>query len=98
MSFHKEVNGNLVYIGYSQQILTSTLYLRINRQGTTFTGYFSDDGIDWIEVGKQNITLNNSKIGVAACNGYYGVAEIPADFDFFQLSGVYYNFLPVTQR
>jgi beta-xylosidase len=98
MSFHKEVNGNLSYTAYPQQVPTSTLYLRIDKQGTTFTGYFSDDGIDWIQVGQQTITLNNPKIGVAACNGYDGVTEIPADFDFFQLSGVYYNFLPATQR
>lgn len=98
VSFHAEVDGNASYVYYPQEVLTPTLYLRMVRQNTIFTGYYSEDGSNWTEIGQHTIVLVNPKIGVAACNGYPGIAEIPADFDFFDTQLIFRNFLPVIVR
>ena len=95
VSFHKEVGGTPSYSFYPDQVLTSTLYLRIVRLGDDFVGFFSTDGDNWTLVGSQTITLADPKVGVAACNGPSGVTEIPADFDFFQLSINSHIYLPL---
>jgi beta-xylosidase len=98
VSFHKEIGGNVGFIAYPDQITTSTVYLRIDRQDTAFTGYFSTDGNVWNEVGLQIIAIVNPKVGIDTSNGPVGVEEIPADFDFFKLVGNSTTFLPLILR
>lgn len=96
--FHKEAGGNPGYLFYPDPVPDATIYLRIDRLGTKFTGYFSIDGIAWTVVGEQTISLNDAKIGVAARNGYSGLAEIPADSDYFQLSTILRIYLPYINK
>lgn len=46
-------------------------WVRIARAGSTFTGYVSNDGILWQQVGSANITMNNSAlVGLAVSSGF----------------------------
>jgi hypothetical protein len=80
------------------QVPESTIYLRIDRHGAIFTGYFSINGNNWTEVGQQTITLTNPKVGIDASNSNPGVTEIPADYDYFQVSASSRIFLPLIVR
>jgi hypothetical protein len=55
------------------------------RQGSVYTGYVSENGIDWTVVGTHVVKFNPTKIGLRAGNFPFGAAEIPADFDYFTL-------------
>jgi beta-xylosidase len=63
----------------------ATFYLRITKQGDTYTGDFSLDGEAWTTVGQGTASLADSKVGICAANNLPSKPQIPADFDFFQL-------------
>jgi len=60
------------------------VYLRIVRQESSYTGYFSTNGAQWIEVGTHGIGFEPAGIGLFARN-QDPASEIPADFDYFVL-------------
>jgi hypothetical protein len=71
------------------------VYLRIVRQASSYTGYFSTNGTEWIEVGTHGIGFEPASIGLYARN-QGAVTEIPADFDHFVLTQQFRKvFLPV---
>ena len=72
------------------------VYLRIVRQESSYTGYFSTNGTEWIEVGTHGIGFEPAGVGLYASN-QEAVSEIPADFDYFVLAHQYLKiFLLVT--
>jgi len=87
----KEIDGTVT----SSQVpapLTSTIFLRIERLENVYTGYYSVNGSDWTQVGQHTASLTNPKVSLAAANNLSGVAEIPADFDWFKLEANFANF------
>ncbi|MCK4245592.1 MAG: DUF1349 domain-containing protein, partial [Candidatus Omnitrophica bacterium] len=61
----------------------TTVYLKITKQGTTYTGYWSTDGSSWTKVYQyKDIKFSNLKIGCIGWHGESSAAEIPADFDY----------------
>lgn len=76
----------------------SEAYLRVVRQGTAYSGYYSEDGISWALIGTHtpNGAIVLSRLGLTAAQG---APEIPADFDFFRLDADYEKvFLPVVLK
>ncbi len=70
-------------------------YLRVVREGITYSGYYSEDGTSWTLIGRHtpSSAIVLSKVGL---NAAQGAPEIPAEFDFFRLSANYRKvFLPV---
>jgi len=65
--------------------------LRIIREGTTYSGYYSEDGVSWMLIGWHTVGKNFTplKIGLTTEDGGTGAPEIPADFDFFQLESCF---------
>lgn len=62
-------------------------FLQLDKRGGTYVGYCSENGVAWAQVGTTDQSaLHPSQIGLLALNsGANGhVAQIPADFDFFQ--------------
>jgi len=60
-------------------------YLRVVRVGTTYYGYYSEDGENWSLVGSHiRATADLSKVALGVGQDQSG-ARIPADFDFFEL-------------
>lgn len=98
--YYDHVEGG-VAVGSNFATATSVpdeVYLRIVRQGTSYSGYFSTNGTEWIEVGTHDIGFTPAGIGVYALN-QSAITEIPADFDYFVLSHQYLRvFLPILAR
>ena len=70
---------------------TSTLakseaYLRIVREGMTYTAFYSDDGVNWQAIGRHVSDLVPSYVGLIASQGYEQPAT--ADFDYFTLEAI----------
>lgn len=64
----------------------SEAYLRLQREGQKVTGYYSDDGVSWLEIGRHYLPLSFSitGVGLTASQDYDDTDEpIPADFDYF---------------
>ena len=40
--------------------ITAPVWLKLVRSGANFTGYYSSDGINWMQVGSQQVTLNGT--------------------------------------
>jgi beta-xylosidase len=86
--FDHEEDGNIVGGNY---VMTTTAlgeaYLRLARDGNTYTGFVSENGTDWTLVGAHTVISGvvPLKIGLAAEPSGTAAAEIPADFDYFIL-------------
>lgn len=62
----------------------TTTYLRIDRDGSRYFAYYSDDGVNWRSAGSATLNFNHPKIGLAISGGPSTLAT-PADFDYFNL-------------
>jgi beta-xylosidase len=63
----------------------SATFLRITRQGSLYSGYYSSDGVVWTPFGSSNVKLVNPFIAITAADFTVDAAEIPADFDFVKV-------------
>lgn len=95
--FDRVEGGSLVGSNYGMNIaVQGEAYLRLVRQGMTYTGYVSSDGANWILVGVHTVTITPTQIGLKATNQMQGASEISADFDFFTLiDNSHHVFLPL---
>jgi regulation of enolase protein 1 (concanavalin A-like superfamily) len=66
----------------------SGFHLRLRKDGQDYTGYYSEDGKDWVYVGQHsNVDIAPTEIGLSAFNAEWVTPiEIPADFDYFEMS------------
>jgi beta-xylosidase len=105
--FHFMENGG--YLGGENPAIVinpSEVYLRLTRRGKTYTGYFSENGMDWNIVGIHNegIKFSPIKIGLAVADSGFFATEIPAYFDYFYVNySVPYDntvqlFIPLVHR
>lgn len=79
--FTKEEKGSSE--SHSVSCDLTTVYLKITKQNSTYTGYWSTDGSSWTKVYQyKDIKFSNLKIGFSAYNGRSSAPEIPADFDY----------------
>jgi beta-xylosidase len=64
--------------------LGGTVYLKMVKSGTSYSGYYSSDGISWTQIGTTytGITLTNPRVGLFAQHSGTA-ASINADFDYF---------------
>jgi hypothetical protein len=61
-------------------------YLRVSRQGTTYSGYYSENGTTWTLVGSHTVGVGVDlpSVGLAVANDVQDI-QIPGDFDFFEV-------------
>jgi beta-xylosidase len=72
------------YIGPSFGIdttLKDEAYLRLDKQGTLLSGYYSEDGSTWILVGEHQLTMTDPKVGLITTNSF--IVGMVARFDYF---------------
>lgn len=77
----REIGG--VTLSYTTEVTATTLYLRIDKYGDDYYGFYSIDGNVWEFVGQYNMNLSNADVGLAAANGPT-TSEVDADFEYFQ--------------
>jgi beta-xylosidase len=81
-----EVKGEPVYVNAS--FLRSPVTLRLVKQGNTYTGYYSPDGINFKLLDTVSNNLGSTpKAGLAAFNNS-ALTSAPARFDYFRLAKV----------
>ena len=76
-------NGNFVTPNFAAAYTNSDAYLRLVRQGDTYTFQSSPNGSEWILRGGTVSTMNPLQIGLVA--GQNTVDLIPALFDYFEV-------------
>ena len=76
-------NGNFVTPNFAAAYTNSEVYLRLVRQGDTYTFQSSSNGSEWILRGGTVSTMNPLQIGLVA--GQNTVDLIPALFDYFEV-------------
>lgn len=62
----------------------SQAYLRLRREGSTYTGYYSEDGTNWTVIGQHTNPLNPLRVGLFAAQARE--AETTADFEYFTIT------------
>ena len=62
-----------------------TVWLRLVRQGSTYTGYWSSDGGTWTLVGSTTGGFSPEQVGLMATTSASGAAPASAAFDVFQV-------------
>jgi beta-xylosidase len=61
----------------------SEAYLRLTREGRTYTAYYSDDGETWVIIGRHESDLFPFYVGIHTFGAETHLAD--ADFDYFTL-------------
>jgi beta-xylosidase len=67
----------------TKTIEKSEAYLRLTREGRTYTAYYSDDGETWVTIGRHESDLFPFYVGLLAIGAQTNPAD--ADFDYFTL-------------
>ena len=62
-----------------------TLYLRLVKVGNTYTGYYSADGVSWIEVASTTAEYDPTYIAIFAAANDAGFPSKRAFFDFVEV-------------
>jgi len=62
----------------------SQAYLRLRREGSTYTAYYSEDGANWTQIGQHTSSLAPSSVGLIAAQAVQ--AETTADFEYFTIT------------
>ncbi|MFC5531433.1 S-layer homology domain-containing protein [Cohnella yongneupensis] len=66
-------------------ITNADYYLRLKKTGATYTGYYSQDGVTYTEIGSYTVYFPGDKrIGLYNCNG----TNVIADFDYFHMTSL----------
>ena len=76
-------NGSVTGSNYHIAFHGSVIYLRLRREGNTYTGYYSEDGQNWIATGEHVRDFTQVQVGLIAAQSQ---TEIPAVFDYFTMS------------
>lgn len=98
--FDNVENNQLIGSSYATSIpSTDEVYLRLERYGSEFTGYISENGTKWTEIGTHTIGFTPIYIGFYV-DGQSSTTATPADFDYFVLAydKYYQQFLPIAQK
>jgi beta-xylosidase len=86
----KQELGGVSSSSYVAGVTATTLYLRLDKYGDDYFGFYSLDGAVWEFVGQYNISLSDPSVGLMAANGPT-TSEVDADFDYFQFSPRVFN-------
>ena len=61
------------------------VFLRLRGVGTTYTAYYSTDGVNWTLLGEHVRTFSQARVGLIAAQA---AEQIPAEFDYFILKSM----------
>lgn len=78
-------NGSSTGSNYHVAFQGSVIYLRLVREGNTYTGYYSEDGQNWVMTGKHTHEFSQARIGLVAAQA---PTEIPAVFEYFTVDQI----------
>jgi branched-chain amino acid transport system substrate-binding protein len=76
-------NGSFVGSNYQTPFNGTVIYLRLQRAGNTYSGYYSEDGEQWTKAGEHIRDFAQIRVGLIAAQA---PTEIPAVFDYFTMN------------
>ena len=65
---------------------TNTVWFRIVKNGTTYTSYFSADGITFTQLAQRTATYSPVKVGLYSNEGSGTATDLFVSFDYFRLT------------
>jgi serine/threonine protein kinase len=74
--------GSVTGTNHATPVHGDLIYLRLERKGNTYTGYYSEDGENWITLGEHSRDFSTARVGLMAAQA---PEEIPALFDYFTM-------------
>jgi len=72
-------------------------YLRLVREGSTYSGFYSQNNAHWTLIGRHESLTNFQLVSIGLGAGQ-GLPAIPADFDFFRLDANWFDFVPLVLK
>ncbi len=85
--FDRFENGNWIGSNFGTDTqLKDEAYLRIDKEGSLFTAYYSDDGANWQVIGQHEVFITDPKVGLT--NGGSHIVGAIALFDYFGLQAM----------
>jgi len=78
-------NGSVTGSNFNTPFQGSIIYLRIRREGNTYTGYYSADGQNWTVTGTHTRDFSQIRVGLVAAQSE---TAIPAIFDYFSVNTI----------
>ena len=61
--------------------LKDEAYLRLDKVGSRLTGYYSENGTDWMMIGEHEVSMLDPKVGLITANSF--IVGMTAYFDYF---------------
>jgi len=58
-------------------------YLRMDKNGLKFTGYYSENGTNWMMIGEHEVSIIDPRVGLITANSV--IVGMTALFDYFTL-------------
>jgi len=81
--FAKEIAGTFTFQNTADSIASTTSYLKITKSGTSYSGYYSADGVSYTQAWTtQTASLSTIKIGLISFAG----TGLNADFDYLRVT------------
>ncbi|RKP57373.1 glycosyl hydrolase family protein [Cohnella endophytica] len=78
---------------YADLVYPSDIYLKIEKTGTIYKGYYSSDGVVWTQVADTfDLALSSPKVGIFARKFNTAIPVKTAEFTNFMLNGSYIPF------
>lgn len=53
----------------------------MDKDGTKFTGYYSENGADWVMIGEHEVFMIDPRVGIITANSF--IVGMTAYFDYF---------------
>lgn len=75
----------------------NTVWFRIKKEGNTYTGYYSVDGMNFTLIGTTEAALSDVKAGLVAFNRTGTTTDLDVSYDYFNFVGDLTNVLPDEQ-
>ena len=75
-------NGSIVGSNYRTAYSGPIVFLRLQRTGNTYSGYYSQDGEQWVKLGEHTRDFSQVRVGLIAAQA---PVEIAAVFDYFAM-------------
>ncbi|NOU98723.1 Ig-like domain-containing protein [Paenibacillus planticolens] len=73
---------------YDDRVYPADIYLKIEKTGTIYKGYYSSDGATWTQVADTfDLSLTNNKVGIFTRKLNTAIAPKTAEFTNFTLNG-----------
>ena len=85
VEINSEQNGSFADATASVEFSGTAIWFRLQKQGDTYTAWYSADGQEFMELGSKEMSLKDVKLVLTANNGTRAASEVEATFQYLNL-------------